>query len=56
MHKEILQNILVSAKTDTLITISIDGHIKFWKKVYHLIEFIKHFKAHSGLITGASFS
>lgn len=37
MHKELIQNIIASAKTDTIITISVDGHIKFWKKVYHLV-------------------
>jgi peptidylprolyl isomerase domain and WD repeat-containing protein 1 len=39
-----------------LITFSVDGHIKFWKKVFQLIDFVKNFKAHSGLITGASLS
>ena len=56
MHKETINNVLASPKTDFIITFSVDGHIKFWKKVFHLIEFAKNFKAHSGLITGACLS
>ena len=56
MHKETVNNIFASSKSDFIITVSIDGHIKFWKKVFHLIEFTKNFKAHSGLITGVSLS
>lgn len=56
MHRDIVNNILVSSKTDTIITFSIDGHIKFWKKVFHLVEFAKNFKAHNGLITCAALS
>ena len=39
-----------------IITVSIDGHIKFWKKTFTLIQFIKNFKAHSGYITGVAFN
>jgi peptidylprolyl isomerase domain and WD repeat-containing protein 1 len=56
MHRDIVNNIIVSEKSDMIITCSIDGHIKFWKKVFHLIEFIKNFKAHNGLITCLSLS
>jgi len=56
MHRDIINNIISSYKTDFIITFSIDGHIKFWKKTYHLVEFTKNFKAHNGLITGASLS
>ena len=35
---------------------SIDGHIKFWKKAFNLVDFTKNYKAHTGLITGASLS
>lgn len=56
MHKETVNNIISSSKSDFIITFSIDGHVKFWKKVFHLVEFTKNFKAHSGLITGAALS
>ena len=42
--------VLASSKTDFIITASNDGHIKFWKKTFHLIEFVKHFRAHNGLL------
>jgi len=41
---------------DFIITSSNDGHIKFWKKVYRTIEFVKHFRAHVGSITSMSIS
>lgn len=56
MHRELINNVICTAKNEYVITFSIDGHIKFWRKVYHLVEFVKHFKAHSGLITGVSLS
>ena len=36
--------------TDFLITASIDGHVKFWKKQENGIEFVKHFRAHLGKV------
>jgi peptidylprolyl isomerase domain and WD repeat-containing protein 1 len=33
-----------------LITTSVDGHVKFWKKTEKGIEFVKHFRAHLGVI------
>ena len=56
MHKDTINNILVSSKIDCIITFSIDGHIKFWKKVFHLIEFVKNFRAHNGLIVSSALS
>lgn len=56
MHKEIINNVISSSKTDYIITLSTDGHVKFWKKMFNLVEFGKNFKAHNGLITGASLS
>jgi peptidylprolyl isomerase domain and WD repeat-containing protein 1 len=56
MHREIVNNIIVSSKVDVVITFSLDGHIKFWKKVFHLVEFLKNFKAHTGLIICAALS
>ncbi len=54
MHRETVIEILSSSKTDTIITISIDGHVKFWKKVFSLINLLKNYKAHNGIIVGAS--
>lgn len=43
-------------RTDFLITTSIDGHVKFWKKTQKGIEFVKHFRAHLGAIVAMSVS
>ncbi|OQO13104.1 hypothetical protein B0A48_02568 [Cryoendolithus antarcticus] len=56
MHKEQLAFTTFTPHTDFLITSSIDGFVKFWKKVYEGIEFVKEFKAHNGEITSASVS
>lgn len=37
-------------RTSFIITCSIDGHIKFWKKQETGIEFVKHFRGHLGNI------
>lgn len=50
MHRDIVTHIL-STKTDFIITASIDGHVKFWKKMEEGIEFVKHFRSHLGPIT-----
>lgn len=56
MHRDIVNNVISSSKTDFIITFSVDGHIKFWRKTFNLVDFVKNFKAHNGLITGASLS
>ncbi|KAK6400252.1 Peptidyl-prolyl cis-trans isomerase cyp15, partial [Oleoguttula sp. CCFEE 5521] len=56
MHKEQLAFSTFTPHTDFLITSSVDGFVKFWKKVYEGIEFVKEFKAHSGEITSVSVS
>jgi len=43
-------------KYDYIFTMSVDGYLKFWKKVQGGIEFVKTFKAHTGKITGSSLS
>lgn len=45
MHRDVITH-LVATKTDFVITASIDGHIKFWKKMEEGIEFVKHFRSH----------
>ncbi|TKA27805.1 hypothetical protein B0A50_04906 [Salinomyces thailandicus] len=50
MHKDQLAFCTFTPHTDFLITSSIDGYVKFWKKVAGGIEFVKEFKAHEGEI------
>ncbi|EGD80149.1 peptidyl-prolyl cis-trans isomerase [Salpingoeca rosetta] len=57
MHRDTILDAIVT-KTDFVITTSVDGHLKFWKKKSEGgIEFVKHFKAHlAGAITAAAVS
>lgn len=45
MHRDAITHV-VCTKTDFVVTASIDGHVKFWKKTEDGIEFVKHFRAH----------
>ncbi|KAJ3791249.1 peptidyl-prolyl cis-trans isomerase [Lentinula aff. detonsa] len=55
MHRDIINFCLVT-KTDFLITTSVDGQLKLWKKQDAGIEFVKHYRAHLGPIIGVSAS
>ncbi|KAI2464367.1 hypothetical protein F4781DRAFT_74688 [Annulohypoxylon bovei var. microspora] len=55
MHKEQLSFVNVT-RSDFLITTSVDGVVKFWKKVAQGIEFVKEFKAHKGDVLSVSVS
>ncbi|KAI0225069.1 Peptidyl-prolyl cis-trans isomerase cyp15, partial [Massospora cicadina] len=55
MHREVLSSVQV-ASHDFLVTSSLDGHLKFWKKTKAGIEFVKTFKAHLGAVVGLSIS
>jgi peptidylprolyl isomerase domain and WD repeat-containing protein 1 len=55
MHRDVLSFVFVT-KTDFLITCSVDGHVKFWKKQAQGIEFVKHYRAHTDLIKSCSVS
>jgi len=44
MHRDIVNHVGVSKKTDYIVTGSVDGHVKFWKKMHAGIEFVKHFQ------------
>jgi len=35
---------------------SVDGHLKFWKKMKKGVEFVKHYKAHLGKFAGVAVS
>ena len=56
MHKDQLSFCTFTPHTDFLITSSIDGFVKFWKKVFGGIEFVKEFKAHNGEIKSVTVS
>ncbi|MCJ1391136.1 hypothetical protein MMC18_003998 [Xylographa bjoerkii] len=56
MHKDQLSFVTMAPFTDFLITSSIDGVVKFWKKDAVGIEFVKEFKAHTGEIRSVSVS
>ena len=43
-------------RTDFLITTSVDGHLKLWKKQEAGIEFVKHYRAHLSPVVGVSAS
>ena len=38
-------------RTDFVITGSVDGHLKFWKRKPEGVEFVKHYRSHPGAIT-----
>ena len=52
MHRDVVTHIAVSKQTEFIITASHDGHVKFWKKLPTNIEFVKHYHAHLGCISG----
>jgi peptidylprolyl isomerase domain and WD repeat-containing protein 1 len=56
MHRDMVSLCLVCPFHDYLITTSIDGNVKFWKKEWHGIEFVKHFRASLGPIVAADCS
>jgi len=56
MHKDQLSFVTFTPYTDFLITSSVDGVVKFWKKVAQGIEFVKEFRAHLGEIKSVSVS
>ncbi|KAF2221820.1 peptidyl-prolyl cis-trans isomerase cypE [Elsinoe ampelina] len=56
MHKDQLCFNTFTPYTDFLITSSIDGFVKFWKKTSGGIDFVKEFKAHEGEILSVTVS
>lgn len=53
MHRDTINFVSVTRHTAFLITTSVDGHVKFWKKQASGIEFVKHYRAHVATIVGA---
>ncbi|KAI1954243.1 Peptidyl-prolyl cis-trans isomerase cyp15 [Ophidiomyces ophidiicola] len=56
MHKEQLSFTTITPHTDFLITSSVDGVVKFWKKMAVGVEFVKEYRAHAGDILSVSVS
>lgn len=56
MHKDQLSFVTVTPHTDFLVTSSVDGVVKFWKKLAVGIEFVKEFRAHTAEIRSVSVS
>ncbi|KAJ1730536.1 Peptidyl-prolyl cis-trans isomerase cyp15 [Coemansia biformis] len=50
MHRDVVDGVVVT-RTGFVITLSVDGHVKFWKKRGTGVEFVKDFRAHLGAIT-----
>jgi len=49
MHRDILSFVTVTS-SDFLVTVSVDGHLKFWKKQKKGLEFVKHFRSHLDVV------
>jgi peptidylprolyl isomerase domain and WD repeat-containing protein 1 len=56
MHRDVVTHIVVSKATEFIITGSIDGHVKFWKKMAEDVEFVKHYQAHLGALCSLELS
>ena len=57
MHKDQVASVtVVPSPLDFVITTSVDGFVKFWKKTSTSIEFAKEYRAHSGRIQSTSIS
>ncbi|KAF8543640.1 hypothetical protein BDD12DRAFT_773629 [Trichophaea hybrida] len=56
MHRDNVAFVTMTPFTDFLITTSVDGVVKFWKKMAEGIEFVKMFRAHQGEIVCVSVS
>lgn len=56
MHQDRLSFVTVTPYTDFLVTSSVDGVVKFWKKMAVGVEFVKEFRAHVGDIRAVSVS
>jgi peptidylprolyl isomerase domain and WD repeat-containing protein 1 len=56
MHRDTLSFVTVTPFTDFIITTSVDGVVKFWKKQASGIEFVKDYRGHLGPVTSISVS
>src|SRR5271169_4808313 len=56
MHRDTLAYVTVTPFTDFVITTSVDGVVKFWKKQAVGIEFVKQYRGHLGPVTSVGVS
>jgi len=56
MHRDALSFVIVTPSTDFVITTSVDGVVKFWKKQAVGIEFVKQYRGHLGPVSCVSAS
>ncbi|KAI9331938.1 hypothetical protein BDR26DRAFT_912438 [Obelidium mucronatum] len=56
MHRDTVNFVCVTPITDFIITTSVDGHVKFWKKTATGIDFVKHYRAHMGPVVAIAWS
>ncbi|KAJ8097846.1 hypothetical protein POJ06DRAFT_23371 [Lipomyces tetrasporus] len=56
MHQDTLCFVKIATDTNFIITLSVDGILKFWKKRAKGIEFVKQYAAHTGTVLGAAIS
>jgi peptidylprolyl isomerase domain and WD repeat-containing protein 1 len=56
MHRDVVTQVAASPQRGFIITASMDGVVKFWKKTDKEIEFAKEYKAHTAPISQLSVS
>ena len=56
MHRDQLAFVTITPFTDFLVTSSVDGVVKFWKKAPGDVESVKEFRAHTGEMRSVSVS
>jgi peptidylprolyl isomerase domain and WD repeat-containing protein 1 len=57
MHKDQVATVTIAASpSDFVITTSVDGFVKFWKKIATGVEFAKEYRAHNGRVQSTSIS
>ena len=56
MHAEIINLVAASPASRFLATASLDGKVKFWRKIEKSVEFVKQYKAHKKKLTDLTFS
>ena len=55
-HPTLQKRLTFHLRTEFIITTSVDGHLKFWKKQEVGIEFVKHYRAHLTPVTAVAAS
>jgi peptidylprolyl isomerase domain and WD repeat-containing protein 1 len=56
MHRESLTHAVWTPRSEYLVTASVEGVVKFWKKALAGVEFVKLFRAHLGALTALTAS